>query len=201
MTENLLQFKSDHCHCNCNCIIQQLLDFCLSEGIQLDLNVGETPHVSQFSSVGNKEGGARLQHLPISFAHATRKERKDRTSDDVKEKVDVYYKAKCATSPCAKHQVRKRIGPLCYIVVPLLILMSSIGSLYKSFIEVLYYLLYCYILYYYLLILMLTCCLLLSCSFEFHCFLACDSVCAGISFHFDWGTTFQVTTSMEREAR
>ena len=79
---------------------------------------------------------ARLHHLPISFAPAQRKVRKDSVSEATKEKVGAHYEKHCATSPSAKDQVRKRLGPLSYITAPLLVLLTSIGRLFKGFCEV-----------------------------------------------------------------
>ena len=92
-------------------------DICSEPGAcAVEITVSGHKHVSRFRTGGKGKGGARLQHVPISLAHGARGQRKDAVSEDVEEAVVEFLLSECATSPCAKDQVRKRIGTNMYEV-------------------------------------------------------------------------------------
>jgi hypothetical protein len=107
----------------------------LAEGgsVKVAIKSDGLEHVSEFSSQGNKKGGGRLRHVPISFAPAARKERSDTVSDAVKEKIQKAYEDHSITSPCTKDRVRIRKSTGFYVPMPALLLSASIGYVYDSF--------------------------------------------------------------------
>ena len=96
----------------------------------VELVVDGHKFVLKFSRTGAGRGGARLHRIPVSFAHGSRATRKDATTAEVEQMVSAcirrccgwlsgsrvtqvvdFYEAECATSPCSKDKVRKRVGP------------------------------------------------------------------------------------------
>ena len=48
-------------------------------------------------------------------------------------KVQQHYEDKCATSPCAKDKVRKRLKTRLYVVAQMMVLFSTFAALYHGF--------------------------------------------------------------------
>ena len=72
----------------------------------VEMIVSGQKHVAQFKNSGKSKGGARLRRVPISLAHRPRRSRKDAVPADVHENVFEFFESECATSPCAKHEMR-----------------------------------------------------------------------------------------------
>jgi hypothetical protein len=94
----------------------------------------DTPdHEVEFESLGKGPGGARLRHLPISFATVFRKLRKDAVPKETRAAVVTYAHEKCPVSPCAKDSVRRWTGPTQCIKRQARKLMTTRARLYQGF--------------------------------------------------------------------
>ena len=111
----------------------ELVEIAENGSCKVKIVVDGFEHTSEFSSMSNKKGGARLRNPLVSFAPKARKQRNPTSvSEDVKERVQQCYEAGCAVSPCAKDRVRIRKGPFAYLIMPALILLSTFGALHAS---------------------------------------------------------------------
>ena len=109
---------------------------------EVELNIDGVQQVIAYESTGKRaradrskpgRGGGEVRHKPVSF-RPTRRARATRAlSDATRKLVTEFYTARCATSPCARDHVRKKIGPNVYITAPLLILLSTYRELYSDF--------------------------------------------------------------------
>ena len=77
--------------------------------------------------------GAQLRHPILPFTPDPRKKNKNTVDDETKATVQECYEGGCAVSSCAKDRVRIRKGPMAYIVMPVLILLTTITALYTSY--------------------------------------------------------------------
>jgi hypothetical protein len=94
---------------------------------------GDIEHLSAFDHPGKGSGGGRVRHAPISFSHESRKTRKDRITKHTETQVQKHYESHCAVSPCAKDKMRRRVGVMSWITLPMLILLTTMAALYSSF--------------------------------------------------------------------
>jgi hypothetical protein len=82
----------------------------------VEITIDGHTHVSRFNTAGRGKRGARLRRPAITFSPLARLKRKDAVSMEVEKLLLQFFESECATSPCAKDQVRKRLGPSMYII-------------------------------------------------------------------------------------
>ena len=78
-------------------------------------------------------GGGRVRWAAPTFRPPPRASRADSISAATKTLITEFYEANCATSPCERDQLRRRIGPGQYIYARLMIMLSTYSELYAEF--------------------------------------------------------------------
>ena len=123
----------------------------------VEIEIGDVKHDSVFGAMkGNDALSGCVRRPPILFSRSgARKVRKDSIQPSVKAKVtDIIlsavrdgscllivvfaqvqkcYEDNCATSPCMKDKVRKRLGTGFYLLAQMMVMMCTFASLYHNF--------------------------------------------------------------------
>jgi hypothetical protein len=86
----------------------------------VEIQIGDSFHVSKFTRMDNGEGGGRVRREPISFAHGSRAARKDQVTDDIKDKVTPLTAPAPLSQPCSTPTAHAPLSQPCSTLTALL---------------------------------------------------------------------------------